>query len=105
MNEITTQAPERSRARIQSYGLALAKIDAILAARKIIALRLDEDPSEIIGLATEISEAAFRKGVEAQSDALQPEFTAYEERIAALEQRIAHMEQLRNRINASAFPS
>lgn len=96
---------ERSRARIHSYGLAAAKIDAILAARKLIALGRDEEPSEIISLATEIAKAAFAAGVEAQSDALQPEFTAYEERIAALEQRIAHMEQLRNRIGESAFLS
>lgn len=96
---------ERSRARIQSYGLAVAKIDAILAARKLIALGRDEEPSEIISLATEIAKAAFAAGVEAQSDALQPDFTAYEERIALLEIRLAHMEQLRSRINSSAFLS
>lgn len=79
------------RANVQKAGLENAEDEAISFLAKHPLLESGAKPTvkELIDLAKSVVKIGFRAGVNAQSDALQPEFTEMGEQIATLETHLS----------------
>lgn len=99
MTKTPTEQQRAERAAIQQMGLFRAQSDARFAARKI------SPTMATVRIIEDIAKQSFQAGIEAQSDALQSEFTAYDRRISELEHRLAYLERVRSKIHATAFLS